>query len=80
MDAKPIGNSGLNLQASAADPPLGSGMLYRSAYNTKMLRQVVVLQFAIQAKNWAIVTLIPSSTNTTLEVPGQSGDDFQRQR
>ena len=35
MDAKPIGNSPLNLQASAADPPLGSGTSKRSALQRK---------------------------------------------
>lgn len=77
MDAKPISNSPLNLQASAADPPLGSGYSKRSAYNVKIFCQVVVLQFEEKAKKATKCIFKPGSLRKTLEVPRQNGDDFQ---
>lgn len=79
MDAKPIGNSPLNLQASAADPPLGSGTSKRSAYNEKIHCQVVVLQCQAKADTNTRLTSKPNVVKKTLEVPSQNGDVFSIQ-
>ena len=79
MDAKPIGNSPLNLQASAADPPLGSGTSKRSAYNEKILCQVVVLQCQEKADRTTRFISKPNVVKKALEVPSQNGDVFSIQ-